>query len=342
MKMENKKKGFKSISDSARTLSEMANDISKDVSGKLGLGKDKASIKKDVEEAVEWVKQRNKEISNNKTQSDIRSMPTLAKVVFGGKDGMDMLSKEDKEKYENFFKANGSRLALLTIINPTVGIGAAGIELVASGLMTKEMANASIIAGTGMAGIGLLAGGLSASLISGVSLTSLSGAALAGRSVLSMISGLWPIGLGVAAVGVGSQLIVKAGNSETEKRIAQVYEETSDLCKSAYERLVINSKELEDILKQKLDRAIDSLEDIGKKVAISLDDIIHNDNNLRLMQYQKIILNQQNDLAEAKRTLDLIKAEYNRVLTENQKLSRQIAAYQADGQMLVCTAQYLK
>ena len=216
--MENKKKGFKSISDTARTLSEMANDISKDVSGKLGLGKDKASIKKDVEEAVEWVKQRNKEISNNKTQSDIRSMPTLAKVVFGGKDGMDMLSKEDKEKYENFFKANGSRLALLTIINPTVGIGAAGIELVASGLMTKEMANASIIAGTGMAGIGLLAEVLGASLFSaGAAFTGLSGVI----SGLSLISGLWPIGLGVVAVGAGSQLILKAGNSETEKRIAQ-------------------------------------------------------------------------------------------------------------------------
>ena len=201
-----KKLDIKPIANTAKAISEKATDITKDVSDRLGLSKDKASMKKDVDEAVEWAEKRNKEIAENKTQADLKSMPTLAKVVFGGKDGMEMLSEDDREKYSNFFKANGSRLALLTVINPTVGIGAASIELAASGIVTKEISNASIAAGAGIVGASALASGLASSMIAGVSLTSLAGASWVGYSALSALSGLTPIGLGVASVGAGAHL----------------------------------------------------------------------------------------------------------------------------------------
>ena len=325
----------KSITEKAKT----ATNVTKEVAVHL-LSKEKASIRHDVEDAAAWAEQRNREITNDKTKVSVDDMPTLAKVIFGGKDGIGLLSSEDQEKYKAYFKANGKRLALLTIINPAIGIGVAGIEMVSSGMVTKEVANASLVAGAGITTASAVVGGAASSAIFHATLSLSSG--LFAVSGASIASALWPVGLSMLAVGAGAHIINIHENSVVGKQLEQVYADSQTCWKEAYDQFATNARVIEDILLNKLNSFMSAVEEVGKKAAISIDDAIHSDQNLRIMQYQEILLKQQSSIVEIRQLYNELAEQYNIQVQKNDVLARKLAAYEANRQFVACASEYLK
>ena len=300
---------------------------------KSGFNKSKASIRKDVEEVAIWGERRNNDIKNEKTKVEIQNMPTLAKVVFGGKDGMSLLSDEDREKYKKFFSANGKRLALLTVVNPAAGIGITGIEMAMSGLITDQMAKASMTAGAGIVAASVVAGGAmfaTSSLLYGTPL------------LYTATSVLWPIGLGLLGVGTASRIISNSENSAIEKQLVEVHDESQQLWNTAYNQFAENAKVIAELLTDKLNEAIIIVEDVSKKAAITVDDIVHSNQNERLMQFQEIILKYQREITEERNTFTVLTELYNKKVQQNEQLSKQMAALQANKQLMACASEYLR
>ena len=83
------------------------------------------SIAHDIDEAITWLEKRNKDIKAGIVETKFETMTSLIKIILGGEESLKFFSKEEKEKYANYFKKNAARLSLLTIANPVVGIGTA-------------------------------------------------------------------------------------------------------------------------------------------------------------------------------------------------------------------------
>ena len=88
--------------------------------------------------------------------------------------------------------------------------------------------------------------------------------------------------------------------------------------------------------------AVDTLEDASKKIAITIDDAIHADQNMRIMQYQEIILRQHNAIIQMEETFSQLFDAYNIPKSQNEQLTKQIASYRATMQILICGSEFLK
>ena len=86
---------------------------------------------------------------------------------------------------------------------------------------------------------------------------------------------------------------------------------------------------------------METLSEVSKKIAINIDDAINADQNLRIMQYQEIVLKQYNSHNEICKMLAELNEAYNKLVAENEELAKKIAAYEANMKMCGCTNNFV-
>lgn len=319
------------VSDSAKKLADNAKNM-------VGLSKEKtAAIHKDVDAAIDWVSKRNKALQTEGAKGNeatVDNLPALGKVIFGGEEGIKQLPVGDRTKYIEYFKKNGTRLAALTVTNPIWGFGTIGAEAAATGLVSTKAAIGTASVGAGMAG---------ASTIAAASIPScLSASAMTG---LSVIPGLQLVGIGLLALGTGATLFKAIEKLPQGKRIAELFTETQNLHNECYMQVESNIAKIGDILSNRFKNAAEKLEATSKRIAISIDDIVHSDQNLRVMQYNEILLGLFNNQAAISKIQSEIFETLSQIcplIAENEELSKKINEHRINLQLLVCGAEYLK
>lgn len=96
------------------------------------------------------------------------------------------------------------------------------------------------------------------------------------------------------------------------------------------------------LLNEDLPNALAIAKEKSDKLKISIDDALNVDQNLRIMQYQRIVLNQYNKQYELEMTLDQIITSYNNLQVEMQNLLTH--CIESDNTNLICISanEYLK
>lgn len=96
------------------------------------------------------------------------------------------------------------------------------------------------------------------------------------------------------------------------------------------------------LLNEDLPNALAIAKEKSDKLKISIDDALNVDQNLRIMQYQQIVLNQYNKQYELEMTLDQIITSYNNLQVEMQNLLTH--CIESDNTNLICISanEYLK
>lgn len=277
----------------------------------------------DIDTLIHWLELRNDEIAIGKTNVTEEDMPMLARVICGGETEVNKLAGSDKARYAKYFKENKAQTAALTL----AGTGAAGMSIgaIASGVCTSGTI-AGLSAGASAAGLAF------------------SGAGALGMGALACVPALWPIGISMLALGAGSLFAKAKRNKEiaayTEK-LEAVFNSSHAQAQKDSEKIKDNNKKIQYIISQKIKQSVEALDDASKKIRINIDDALHGDQNLRIMQYQEIVLKQYNSQNEIRQSLaDLVEA-YNKLVAENEELARRVASYEANMRMSGCANNYL-
>ena len=334
--MEKKKltEGLAEITaSSAKKVKEVAADLS---SKATGLSKEKTTaIHKDVDALVDWVAHRNDILQQENTvveQTKFEDLPVLGKVIFGGEVAIKKLPDEERNQYAEYFKKNGARITVLTAVNPLFGLGVLGVEAAASGLVSAKASVGTTAVGAGLVGLSKVA---IASIPSSASVSAISKA-------LWYVPGLQYVGVGLFALGAGATLFKTVEKLPQGKKLAELFTEAQNQHNECYIKLESNINVMGKVLSDKIKSATAKLEETSKKIAITLDDALHADQNLRLMQYQEIVLKLYNSQSEIKQTLTELTDKYNELQIENEKLSKKIVEYRINMQTLACSSEYLK
>lgn len=293
------------------------------------------AIHADVDDAIEWVKSRNALLQKNGAkgnQACVENLPALGKVIFGGEAGIKLLPEKDRSKYIDYFKKNGSRLALLTTFNPVLGFGTLGAEVAATGLISTKGGIVTTATGAGLLGAAKLA----------VASFPKSACVSVASKALWYVPGLQYVGAGLFALGAGATLFKAVEKLPQGKKLAELFTETQNLHNDCYIQLEHNIAQVNEILSTQIRNVVEKLEATTKKIAISIDDAVHSDQNLRLMQYSEITLNLCNAQIEIKKELEALTEKYNALMIKNQELSKEIEEYRINMQILACSGEYLK
>lgn len=281
-------------------------------------------ILKDVDSLISWLEKRNKEIRSGSTIVVKENMPVLARVICGGEGELKNLDMTNRDKYTKYFKDNKNIAPALTLVNPA--IQGADICAIASGVGA-----AGAFTSIGATGLGTLG------------ISTASGMSLAGLGATGMIPALWPIGISLLAISAGSLFIkskkAKENRDRTEK-LNSIFSDCQSGAQSCTEKIKKNNKKIKDIISKKLQESVDALKNTSKKIAINIDDALHADQNLRIMQYQEIVLKQYNSQNEIRKMLAELIEAYNKLVAENEQLARQVASYEANMRMCGCTNNY--
>lgn len=159
-----------------------------------------------------------------------------------------------------------------------------------------------------------------------------------------MIPALWPVGIGMFAISAGTLLFKSKKNKEKEekaKKLQKVFERCQHDAKECYVKREENRKKIKEILSEKLKASVDFLSASSKKIAISIDDALNADQNLRIMQYQEIVLKQYESQNEIRKMFSELLDAYNKLVAENESLEQRIAAYEAHMKICGCAYNYL-
>lgn len=281
----------------------------------------------DIDIASAWLEKRTAEIEQGSIVVIETNMPVLAKVICGGESSIATLDAENKKKYSKYFDQNRKQAEALTIVPVTnTGVKALGAGAVASGI------GASVISSAALTGIGGTAG------------IAASGLGMAGLGAVAAVPALWPIGISMIAIGAGN--IFKKKHKSKEKapissRLEKVFESCRKKAQKCNDKIVSNTEKMQSILTEKIKKAIDSMAETSRKIAINIDDAVNSDQNLRIMQYQEIVLKQYNNQNEIRKTLSELIEAYNKLKVENDELARKVAAYEANMKMAACLENYL-
>lgn len=288
--------------------------------------KNSKTILTDVDDMTCWLEKRTRDIKYGKTDVTEREMPILAKVICG--ESIENLNSWDQGRYNEYLKKNKKRVAGLTLAATTAGTTGVAVSSIASGIGT-----ASTIAALGTTGAASL----------GIAATS--GLSIAGMGALAFVPALWPIGASMLLIGAGALFSKNKKSKETApraSRLEKIFEDSQSGAQECGEKIKTNNKKIQDIISRKLKTAMDSLSVEAQRIKISIDDALNVDQNLRIMQYQEIVLKQYNTQNEIRKAFaDLVEA-YNTLVAENEELARRAAAYEANMRMCGCTNNYLE
>lgn len=136
---------------------------------------------------------------------------------------------------------------------------------------------------------------------------------------------------GISAVAAYNFLSKKIKSSDGKKyseQLAKISEKFRVEKEKIQKNIQDNVKETERIFKEYAPIALEKLKDISKQVAIEIDDLANMDQNKRIMQYQKIALNQYQEQLQLRKTIEDIVIAYNKVTKENEELIKRLQQYE--------------
>ena len=332
-----KKKITEGLAGFTASSAKKVKDVASDLSVKATrISKEKMNaINKDIDEMTEWIIQRNEAVKQADGKIEpikYDDLPALGKVIFRGDQGIASLPENDKSKYIEFFAKNGSRIAVLTAINPVLGLGAAGIEAAAKDLLSTKSGITMAAAGAGLSG-------LSAAAIASVPSCA---SATAMAQMLWYVPGLQYVGAGLFALGAGVTLFKAIEKLPQGKKLLECCEEAHAVYVDKHIQLENNMSIMGTVLAAMAMRASDKLEEASKKIAITIDDALHSDQNLRLMQYHEIILNLYNSQNEIRNELAALTKKYNELQIENQRLLSEMNDSRIVMQATACLNEWVK
>lgn len=283
----------------------------------------------DVDDIILWLEKRNRDIGNGNTIVAEYEMPVLARVICGGEHTIAKLNPADKKLYGKYFDKNKKLIAGLTLSAGAVGAGSASVAV------------ASIASGVGTAGV--ISTLSTAGMTSG--LAAMSGLSFASMGAAAFLPALWPIGISLILIGAGSTFFKKKSSRENtvrSNRLGKIFEYSRAGAQKCNEKIKANNKKIQFLISQKLRNAKDKLSSEAEKIKISIDDALNVDQNLRIMQYQEIVLKQYNSQNEIRKAFADLVTAYNILLAENEELAKQVAAYEATMKMSGCANNYLE
>lgn len=332
-----KKKITEGIAEITASSAKKVKEVAADLSNKMtGVSKEKTTaIHKDVDNLIDWVAHRNHILKKENTvveQTKFEDLPVLGKVIFGGEVAINKLPDNERNRYADYFEKNGARITILTAVNPMLGFGVLGAEAAANGLVSAKVGVGTTAVGAGLLGLSKAA---IASIPSSASVSAISKA-------LWYVPGLQYVGVGLFALGAGATLFKAVEKLPQGKKLAELFTEAQNQHNECYIKLEQNINVMGKVLSDKIKNATMKLEETSRKIAIILDDALHSDQNLRLMQYQEIILKLYSSQSEIKQTLTELTDKYNELKIENEKLSNKIVEYRINMQTLACGSEYLK
>lgn len=285
----------------------------------------KNTILEDIDALTAWLDMRNAEIGRGKVNVVETNMPTLARVICGGEKEIARLETEERKRYSKYFKDNKTQAVAMTLVGT-------GETVMSVGAIASGVGAASTIAG-------LSAGG------SAIGLSTLSGLSAASLGATAFVPALWPIGISMLAISAGSMFAKAKKNKEKAPRaekLERIFNNSQICAQDCGKKINANNEKIKRILSQKLKKSLDLLSEASKKIAINIDDALNTDQNLRIMQYQEIVLKQYNSQNEIRKALsDLVEA-YNKLVAENEQLASQVAAYEANMRMCGCTSNLMQ
>ena len=284
----------------------------------------------DVDDVITWLEKRNKDISTGKTNITELEMPVLARVICGGEDTIARLSPDDKKLYSKHFEKNKKALSGLTLSAGALGVGSVGVSVASIASGASAAGTIAALTTTGSVSLGL---------------TAASGLSLASMGATAFVPVLWPVGISMLLIGVGAAVFKNKKTKENVPRsnqLEKIFEESRTNAQQCSQKIKNNNQKIQIILSEKLKKAKESLSKETEKIKIIIDDALNSDQNLRIMQYQEIVLKQYNSQNEIRKAFADLVEVYNLLVAENEKLARQIAAYEATMKICGCANNYLE
>lgn len=261
----------------------------------------------DVDEMIQFLTNELKNVEKRATEPVVRyvnsELPTIAKLLTFDQTIINSLSDEKKKKYSKFIDQNSNTISTATAL----GLGAS--ILGTSGMIGTAAVSANV--GLGMVGAGVLGG-------------------VAG---LAFPLGIAPIFIGVISYNMLSKKVKKVINKKTieeQMESLKVLKHRCDVQISIVsEKIEKTSAELNNVFEKELKKAMEKAKEESKKISILIDDTIHSDENLRIGQYQEIVLKQYKKQAEMELYVNQIIAKYNDLKKKNERLTRELDQYLA-------------
>lgn len=281
-------------------------------------------IIEDVDKTTAWLVKRNTDIAAGKTLVDEKDMPVLARIICGGEEEISKLTAEKRKIYEKVFSENKKQIESFTLAKTCVAgvsIGAIASGIGAVGTLT--------MLGTGAAStLAMLGTGMGFAL------------PLAGFAIPGIGPIIGTLGVGMLAAGSASYFKNKDKKEQKEK-LQKIIEKSLAGAQQCGEKIVVNNQTIKNILSEQLKRTSEYLAQTSKKVLINIDDALNSDVNLRIMQYQEIVVQQYNSQNEIRKMFNELSEAYNKLVAENEKLSEQIVAYEATMKICGCAHSYI-
>lgn len=120
--------------------------------------------------------------------------------------------------------------------------------------------------------------------------------------------------------------------SSEGKKFSEQLEKLSERFKDKKEKLSKkmeeNAKEIKRLSEEYVPIALAKIKETSEKVAIQIDDLANMDQNKRIMQYQKIVLNQYQEQNQLRTVLEDINKLHNQLMRENEELIVKLQKYE--------------
>lgn len=164
-------------------------------------------------------------------------------------------------------------------------------------------------------------------------LTGIGSATLPSMLLFNPLLFLNPVTLAGSVGGViAYNFISKKIKSKEGKALSEQLEQLSKKFiagkESVQKKLQENAAEMERVFSEYTPLMLEKIKTTSEHVAIQLDDLVNMDQNKRIMQYQKIALNQYQEQKAIWETLKSIKVTHDRIMKENAELIEKLKQYQ--------------
>lgn len=286
-------------------------------------------IVNDVKELTNWLEKRSQNTDANTLPAKVENPPALYKIICEGESSLKSLDEERASAYSKFFKHNKKRLTALTIPAATGIVGATSASTILGASASTSVAS-------------LLSPSLGVLGTSGAI-----GSAATGLGLISLSSLLLPVlGIGAGVLAFNKFTNFKfslAEKNESTSRSLEKIIKLEESKKYKYQEMLKECQERANkLLNEDLPNALAIAKEKSDKLKISIDDALNVDQNLHIMQYQQIVLNQYNKQYELEMTLDQIITSYNNLQVEMQNLLTHCIESDNTNLIYISANEYLK
>lgn len=179
---------------------------------------------------------------------------------------------------------------------------------------------------TGLPGLGLFG-------LQNLGIAGIGSAALPSMLLFNPLMFLNPVTLtggvgGIIAYNFISKKIKSKEGKALSERLEQLSKKFIAGKEAVQKKLQQNTAEMERVFNEYTPIMLEKIKTTSEHVAIQIDDLVNMDQNKRIMQYQKIALNQYQEQKAIRETLETILVVHNKIIKENAELIEKLKQYE--------------